>query len=348
MVATLCLAGTSSRAEVGASIVVDDKTGNVIFAERADVPRAPASLTKMMSLYLVFEALEKGKIQLGTPVTISAHAASRGPTKMYFRAGQQVSVEILILAMAIKSANDASAAIAEHLAGSESAFAAQMTEKAREIGMQNSTFRNASGLPADGQVATARDFAILSRALLHRFPKYSEYFARRHFSYGERTYSNGNRLLHTNATVDGLKTGYTRAAGYNLASTAVQGDKRIIVVVMGARSSGERYRQTEHLMAAAWNASGIAVARNSENFEAANNRSFSLVSRATASTRVARTKTVRYASAKKSTKTRKLARAAYSKASFRRGKSASAVAIVYGREKAMAEMRLARSDESDN
>ncbi len=338
------LSASEARAEVGASIVLDYKTGNVIFSERADIQRAPASLTKMMSLYLVFEALEKGKLQLNTLVTISPHAASRGPTKMYFRAGQQISVETIILAMAIKSANDASAAIGEHLAGSESAFGEMMTAKARELGMVNSTFRNASGLPADGQYSTARDFATLSRALLQRFPKHSEYFARRQFTHGDRTYSNGNRLLHTNPAVDGLKTGYTRAAGYNLATTAVHGDKRIIVVVMGSRSSGERYRFTEHLMASAFGTNSINVARNWDN------NSFSLVSKASASTRVARTKTVRYASAsKKYAKARKAARASYSKSASRRGaKSASAVAIIYGRNKEVADIRFTLPPTGDN
>jgi D-alanyl-D-alanine carboxypeptidase len=251
LVLALALAPAAARGEI-ATLMMDAKSGQVLHSHRGEVLIPPASLTKMMTLYLAFEALDQGRMKLDTPVTISWHAASQVPTKMYFKAGEQIPVDTLIQSMVVRSANDGAAAMAEHLGGSESAFAQMMTDKARELGMSSTVFMTASGLPAPGQVTNARDMAILARALMYRFPHYYHYFGRRHFAYGKRIYSNSNRLLHTNSTVDGLKTGYTRASGFNVAVTAAHGDKRIILVVLGATKSAERYRRAETLLAYAW------------------------------------------------------------------------------------------------
>jgi D-alanyl-D-alanine carboxypeptidase len=250
----LLLASTSvapARALESSSIVIDEASGKVLHGYRVDAAHAPASLTKMMTLFLAFEALERGRLRLAQPVTISVHAATRAPSKMYFRAGQRVTVENLMLAVALKSANDAAAALAEAIGGSEARFAQMMTAKAREIGMTQTTFMTASGLPAAGQLTTARDMAILTRAVHLRYPlQYQAYLGRRYAVAAQRHIANTNRLLHTNPEVDGGKTGFTRAAGYNLATTAQRDGRKVIVVVLGARSSSERFYRTERLMAA--------------------------------------------------------------------------------------------------
>jgi D-alanyl-D-alanine carboxypeptidase len=240
-----------ARALEASSIVIDESSGHVLHGYRVDAAHAPASLTKMMTLFLAFEALERGQLRLAHAVTISAHAATRAPSKMYFRAGQKVTIENLMLAVALKSANDAAAALAEAIAGSESRFAQMMTAKARQIGMSQTTFMTASGLPAVGQLTTARDMAILTRAIHLRYPlQYQAYLGRRYAVAAHRPIANTNRLLHTNPEVDGGKTGFTRAAGYNLATTAQRDGRKVIVVVLGARSSSERFYRTERLMAA--------------------------------------------------------------------------------------------------
>lgn len=242
----------ATQAQVAASILVDEASGRILQAHRADSPHAPASLTKMMTLYLTFEALEQGRISLATPVQVSFRAAAMSPSKLGLRPGQEATVDLLINATAIKSANDAAAALGEFLAnGSESAFAQRMTAKARELGMNTTVFTNASGLPG-GAYTTARDMATLARALHTRFPKYSQVFSKRYFQYGARTYRNTNRLLHTRGEVDGMKTGYTRAAGFNLVATAEYRNQKVILVVLGGRTSGLRYRHAEQLLGVAY------------------------------------------------------------------------------------------------
>jgi D-alanyl-D-alanine carboxypeptidase len=232
-----------------AGIVVDAKTGKTLYAHDADELRYPASLTKMMTLYLVFEALERGQIKLNTRIKFSANAAKEPPTKLGVGAGRSITVEQGIYALVTKSANDASTAIAEHLGGSEAKFAAMMTTKARSLGMSRTTFRNAHGLPNSKQVTTARDMARLGIALREHYPRYYKYFATRSFTFGKTRMGNHNRLLGTVRGVDGIKTGYTRASGFNLVSSVIDRDRSIVAVVMGGRTGASRNAQMKDLIA---------------------------------------------------------------------------------------------------
>jgi D-alanyl-D-alanine carboxypeptidase len=242
----------AAQAGVKGAIVIDEDSGKVISSYRADLPHPPASLTKMMTLYLTFEALDKGRLKLDQKVTISRYVSRRRPSKLYLKAGSKISIRTLIRGTAVKSANDAAAALAEAVAGSEAKFAQLMTLKARALGMTRTQFGNASGLPSSGQVTSARDMAILARAIFRNYSHHYHFFSQRYFRYGRRVYRNTNRLLHRYAAVDGMKTGYTRRARYNLVTSAVRGKQRIIIVVLGASSSNLRYRTTERLMARAW------------------------------------------------------------------------------------------------
>jgi D-alanyl-D-alanine carboxypeptidase len=223
-----------------AALVIDAKTGETLFERYADEPRFPASLTKMMTLYLVFEELEAGRLTLDTSLKVSAYAAGRPPTKLGLPAGATIRVEDAIKALAVRSANDISVVIAEHIGGSVSAFAARMTRTARAIGMRNTTFRNPNGLPNSEQITTARDMALLAQALKDRFPRYYSFFNTRSFSYNGRRYTNTNRLLGNVRGMDGIKTGYTRASGFNLVSHVERDGRSIIAVVMGGRSAQTR------------------------------------------------------------------------------------------------------------
>ena len=223
-----------------AAIVVDANTGKTLFSSRADETRYPASLTKMMTLYLVFEALESGRISKSTMVPFSRNAAKEPPTKLGVPAGRSVSVETVILSLVTKSANDASTAVGELLGGSEEAFARLMTAKARQLGMNHTIFRNANGLPNSAQHTTARDMATLGIALREHFPQYYAYFSTRSFTYNKRRMGNHNRLLGKIKGVDGIKTGYTRASGFNLVSSVGDGNRRIVAVVMGGRTGATR------------------------------------------------------------------------------------------------------------
>lgn len=223
-----------------AAIVIDANTGKTLYASRADAHRFPASLTKMMTLYLLFEALDTGRISKDTRIRFSSHAAGQPPSKLGIGAGNSITVENAIYALVTKSANDVAAAVGEHLAGSESAFGRMMTAKARQLGMKSTVFRNASGLPDEQQVTTAHDMAILGLALREHFPHQYSYFSTRSFKYGGRRYSNHNRLLGQVRGVDGIKTGYTRASGYNLVTSVHDGKRRIVAVVMGGRSGKSR------------------------------------------------------------------------------------------------------------
>lgn len=223
-----------------AGIVVDTKTGKVLYEDNADIQRFPASLTKMMTLYLVFEAIETGKVSKSSRITFSKKAAAEPPTKLGIGAGKSITLEQAILSLVTKSANDSATAIAETLGGSEANFAAMMTTKARQLGMSRTTFRNAHGLPNTAQKTTARDMAKLSIALREHFPQHYSYFSTRSFSFGKQKIGNHNRLLGQVKGVDGIKTGYTRASGFNLASSVQANNRSIVAVVLGGRTSKAR------------------------------------------------------------------------------------------------------------
>ena len=223
-----------------AAIVVDAKTGKTLHEASADSLRHPASLTKIMTLYMLFEQLEAGKIKLSTPMEVSEEAASQAPTKLGVRPGQTLAVEDAIKALVTKSANDAAVVIAEALAGDEDSFAKQMTRKARALGMNKTIYRNASGLPDGEQVTTAREQALLGLAIQEHFPRHYRYFSLTSFSYHGRAMRNHNRLLGRVHGVDGIKTGYTRASGFNLVSSVRRNDRHIVAVVLGGSSGGQR------------------------------------------------------------------------------------------------------------
>ena len=216
-----------------AAIVVDDNSGEVLHAQWADDPRHPASLTKIMTLYLLFEQLEAGKIKLDTPLPISNHAVIQRPVKLGLKVNQTLMCEDAIKGLVTKSANDAAAVVAEAIAGSEEEFAKLMTRKARALGMMSTVYINASGLPAEDQITTARDQAILGRAIQHRFPEYYRYFATPSFRYRGIEMRNHNKLLGQVNGVDGIKTGYTDASGYNLVSSVWRNERHIVAVVLG-------------------------------------------------------------------------------------------------------------------
>lgn len=245
-----------------AAIVIDAETGEVMFARHADANRYPASITKVMTLYLVFDALEEGKIKLSDQIRVSAHAAGQPPSKLGLAAGQTITVQDAILATAIRSANDMAVALAEHVAGSESAFASMMTSKARELGMTQTRYFNANGLPDSRQLTTARDLATLCRALLRDHPEHYRYFGVNSWFYGGREYRNTNGLLNQSGGYDGIKTGFTNASGYNLAASAVRDGRRLITVVLGGRSTASR---NEHV--AALTQTGFEVADRRERGE---------------------------------------------------------------------------------
>ncbi len=223
-----------------AAMVVDAKTGRVMHAVNEDALRHPASITKVMTLYLLFEQLERGKMDLDTPLTVSANAARMPPSKLGVRPGSTVTVEEAIKALVTKSANDIACAIGENIAGSEPAFAEMMTRKAHSLGMSRTHYANASGLPDSDQITTARDLTILARAIQDRFPKYYRYFQTRSFAFKGRVIGNHNHLLGRIEGVDGIKTGYTRDSGFNLMTSARTSDRHIVAVVLGGKSGASR------------------------------------------------------------------------------------------------------------
>jgi D-alanyl-D-alanine carboxypeptidase len=231
-----------------AAIVIKADTGEVLYAKRADSPRYPASITKIMTLYLTFDALRGGRLKLTDTILVSPHAAAQGPSKLGLPAGQRITVEDAIRSICVISANDMAVAMAEHIGGTESRFAALMTLKAQELGMSNSRFVNANGLPDSRQIVTARDIAILSRAMMRDFPEYYPYFSTKYFVYAGKTNHNHNGLLFSMPGVDGIKTGYTRASGFNLAASATRNGQRLITVVMGGPSSQIRNQNVEGLL----------------------------------------------------------------------------------------------------
>ncbi len=225
-----------------ASLILDADSGRVLHAVNADTRNYPASLTKMMTLYMVFEALEEGRWSLGSRLPVSARAARQPSSRLGLLRGQTITVENAILAMVTKSANDVATVVAEALGGSERKFALMMTAKARRIGMSRTTFRNASGLPHRGQLSTARDLATLARALLVNLPGYYHYFSTTAFRYRGVTHKNHNELLETFEGTGGVKTGYIRASGYNLVASVKREDYRLIGVILGGRSPKQRNR----------------------------------------------------------------------------------------------------------
>jgi len=236
--------GISARAKDGqnkyASIIVDAGSMEILHARQIDGLRYPASLTKMMTLYLVFDALERGELTLDERLGVSARAARTPPIRLGLRAGQAITTRQAIQAVAVMSGNDAAVVLAERLAGSEREFAVQMTAKAKALGMQRTVFRNANGLPDDGQITTARDMAKLAESLLRTHRKYYAYFNQKNFTHKGRTYTNHNTLLGKVDGVDGFKTGYTNASGYNLVLSAQRGGQRLIAVVLGGASGRSR------------------------------------------------------------------------------------------------------------
>lgn len=235
-----------------AAFVVDETTGEVLHARRADDARYPASLTKMMTLYMLFEALERGDVTMSTEMTVSRHAAGQSPSVLGVESGDTITVETAIRALIIRSANDIAVVVGEHLAGTETAFATRMTTRARELGLTRTTFRNASGLPDSRQMTTARDMARLSIALHRDFPQYFHYFSERSFVHDGRTWRSHNNLVGRVNGVDGMKTGYIRASGFNIAVTAERNGHRIVTVVMGGPSAASRDNHAEELVNAAF------------------------------------------------------------------------------------------------
>ena len=242
-------AAAPSYSPAFSSIIVDANSGNVLQATSADGLRHPASLTKIMTLYLLFEQLESGKMKLDTEMDVSAHASQQAPTKLGLRPGQTLRVEDAIKGLVTRSANDAAVVISEAIAGDEDDFAKVMTRKARALGMSKTVYKNASGLPDDDQVTTARDQATLGRAIQDRFPKYYRYFSTEAFTYRGRSIRNHNKLLGRVDGVDGIKTGYTRASGFNLVTSMKRGNRYLVGVVLGGRSGGSRDAIMRNLLA---------------------------------------------------------------------------------------------------
>ncbi|GJL94390.1 MAG: D-alanyl-D-alanine carboxypeptidase [Hyphococcus sp.] len=223
-----------------AAYVVHADSGDVLFDRYSNARRYPASLTKMMTLYLLFDEIEAGNLTLKSKLKVSKRASGQPPSKLGVKSGSTITVETAIEALVVKSANDVAVVVAEHISGSEWRFAQKMTQKARSLGMRRTTFRNASGLPNSKQVTTARDMATLGRRVMQDFPKYYPYFSAKSFKWNGRTYSSHNSLVKTYAGADGIKTGYTRRSGFNLVTSAEKNGHRLIGVVLGGRSSRTR------------------------------------------------------------------------------------------------------------
>ncbi|MGE0284701.1 MAG: serine hydrolase [Bradyrhizobium sp.] len=239
----------SSYSPAFASIIVDANSGKVLQSTNPDAARHPASLTKIMTLYLLFERLEAGKMSLDTQMDVSEFASEQAPTKLGLKPGQTLKVEDAIKGLVTRSANDAAVVVAEAIAGDEREFARMMTRKARALGMTKTVYRNASGLPNDEQITSARDQATLGRAIQDRFPRYYRYFATSTFVYRGSAIRNHNRLLGNVEGVDGIKTGYTRASGFNLVSSMRRGNRHLVGVVLGGRSGGSRDATMRSLLA---------------------------------------------------------------------------------------------------
>ena len=231
-----------------ASVIYDFDTKEILHQENPHAPRYPASITKAMTLYLVFKALDNGVLHLNQKLNVSKRATRAEPTKLYLQTGRTIKVKEAILALVTKSANDVAIVVAEALAGTEAAFAKQMTHQARQLGMHRTTFKNASGLPHPKQISTAHDLALLGFALLRDYPQYYHFFKAKSFKYKKKHYRNHNRLLSHYPGCDGIKTGYIRKSGFNLLSSAIREGRRLVVVVMGGKSAKSRNRHTIKLL----------------------------------------------------------------------------------------------------
>lgn len=252
--------GAHAASAVKAAIIVDANTGKVLYSRSADVLRSPASLTKIMTLYVLFAYLRAGKLTYQTELVVTPHAASQAPTKLGLKPGSTLKVIDAIKALVTKSANDAAATIAENLGGTEANFGRMMTRTARKLGMKNTTFRNASGLPNKEQLTTARDMAILAMRIMRDYPEYYGFFETRYFSYKGRKYRNHNRLLFGYRGTDGIKTGYTRASGFNLTASVKRGNKHLIGVVLGGRTGARRDAAMRALFDKHWSKASTGTA----------------------------------------------------------------------------------------
>ena len=246
--AVLTLSNDPTQAAPYADIVVDANSGAVLHATNPDARRHPASLTKIMTLYLLFEQLDAGKLKLNSPLKVSAEAAGQTPTKLGLKPGSTLAVEDAIKGMVTRSANDAAVVVAEAIAGNEDDFAKLMTRKAQALDMKNTVYKNASGLPDDNQVTTARDQSMLGRAIQERFPRYYKYFSIRSFTFRGESISNHNHLLGKVEGVDGIKTGYINASGFNLVTSVHRGNRYLVAVVMGGSSGGSRDARMRELI----------------------------------------------------------------------------------------------------
>jgi D-alanyl-D-alanine carboxypeptidase (penicillin-binding protein 5/6) len=236
------------RLAVRSAILMDMTTGRVLYTHNADDPLPPASITKVLSLYLADEAIREGRVRPTDPVKISRKAGRTGGSKMFIEAGSEIPLAELLKGMAVVSANDASVAVAEYIGGNVEGFVKQMNRKARELGMKRSVFKNPNGLPARGQLTTARDMMILASDYLRRFPESLDIHSQQYFTYHDITQRNRNSLLRDYPDADGLKTGWVSKAGYHIVATAKRGDTRLIAVVMGAKTPAIRAREAEKLL----------------------------------------------------------------------------------------------------
>lgn len=244
-----------------AAIIIDAETGTVLYSRNANNRLYPASLTKIMTMYMTFEALEDGRLRLDQPLRVSRRAAGQTPSRLGLRAGSTITVKQAMLAIVTKSANDAATVLAEALGGTESEFARSMTKRARDLGMSRTTFRNASGLPNRRQRSTARDMATLALAVLRDYPQYYGYFSQKSFHWNKRNYRNHNNLLRRYSGTDGIKTGYIRASGFNLVASVKRNGKRLIGVVFGGRSSRSRDNHMMKILDRSFAKRDVMVAR---------------------------------------------------------------------------------------
>lgn len=246
------IAPSTAMADKYAAIVIDADTNEVLHARSADEPRYPASLTKVMTLYMLFDALKSGEVSLDEKLTVSRFAASQAPSNLKLKPGSTITVKEAIRALVTKSANDVAVVIAERIGGSESRFARLMTMQAKSLGMNNTKFMNASGLPNDQQLTTARDLAILGEAVLTDHADFYHYFSNPRFTWGKKTYKNHNKLLTQVRGVDGIKTGYTRASGFNLMTAAKRDGHRVIAIMLGGNTAKARNAHVSELVEAAF------------------------------------------------------------------------------------------------
>ena len=250
LVATVGLTAPLAAFEISAreAILIDETTNTILYQKNADGPTEPSSMTKLMTVFLLFEKLASGTLALDDTLPVSEKAWRKGGSKMFVEVGDNVMVEDLLRGIVVQSGNDASIVVAEGLSGSEAAFGDLMTQRARELGMSDSTFRNSSGWPEEGHVTTVTDLALLASRTIRDFPQYYHYYAETEFTYNNIQQTNRNPLLYTGIGADGLKTGYTRAAGYGLTASAVRGDRRLILAVNGFESAAARARESQAII----------------------------------------------------------------------------------------------------